>query len=107
MEKIMAAADLVISMGGYNTLCELMSLKTVSLLIPRETPRLEQTIRAQCFGERKLLDYIPWKALSTELLHKKVESLLNEPEVYQEAMSKLKMTGLDIIGQRIQEFRRQ
>jgi predicted glycosyltransferase len=107
MEKIMAAADLVISMGGYNTLCELMSLKTVSLLIPRETPRLEQTIRAQCFGERKLLDYIPWKELSTELLHKKVESLLNEPEAYQEAMSKLKMTGLDIIGQRIQEFRRQ
>jgi predicted glycosyltransferase len=106
MEKILSAADLVISMGGYNTLCELMSLKTVSLLIPRETPRLEQTIRAQCFEERKLLDYIPWKALSTELLRKKIERLLNEPEAYQEAMSKFKMTGLDIIDQRIQEFRR-
>ena len=105
MEKILAAADLVISMGGYNTLCELMSQKTVSLLIPRETPRLEQTLRAQCFKERKLLDYIPWNELSTTLLRKKIENLLYEPQAYQNAMSKFEMTGLDIMGQRIQEFR--
>jgi predicted glycosyltransferase len=43
---------------------------TVSLLIPRETPRLEQTLRAQCFKERKLLDYIPWEELSNELFRK-------------------------------------
>ena len=105
MEKILAAADLVISMGGYNTLCELMGQKTVSLLIPRETPRLEQTLRAQCFKERKLLDYIPWNELSTTLLRKKIENLLYEPQAYQNAMSKFEMTGLDIMGQRIQEFR--
>ena len=106
MEKILAAADLVISMGGYNTVCELMSKKTVSLLIPRETPRLEQTLRAQCFSERNLLDYIPWERVSPQLLHDKIDRLLQKPEVFQEAMSEFKMTGFDIMRQRIQEFRK-
>jgi predicted glycosyltransferase len=106
MEKVLAAADLVISMGGYNTLCELMSQNTVSLLIPRETPRLEQTIRAQCFNQRNLLDYIPWKMLDPELLSKKVDYLLQKPQALHTAMSKFKMTGYDIMRQRIQEFRK-
>ncbi len=93
MEKILAAADLVISMGGYNTLCELMSQNTVSLLIPRETPRLEQTIRAQCFKQRNLLEYIPWKMLTPEQLSQKVEYLLQKPEAFQAAMSTFKMTA--------------
>jgi predicted glycosyltransferase len=106
MEKVLAAADLVISMGGYNTLCELMSQNTVSLLIPRETPRLEQTIRAQCFNQRNLLDYIPWKMLAPELLSKKVDYLLQHPDALQTAMSKFEMTGYDIMRQRIQAFRK-
>jgi len=32
-------------MGGYNTVCEVLSHGTVSLIIPRETPRKEQLIR--------------------------------------------------------------
>ena len=107
MEKIFAAADLVVSMGGYNTVCELMSQKTVSLLIPRDTPRLEQTLRAQCFTQRNLLDYIPWKKVSPELLHEKVNHLMQKPEIFQDAMSKFKMTGFDIMRGRIQEFRKQ
>jgi len=105
MEKILAAADLVISMGGYNTVCELMSQKTVSLLIPRETPRLEQTIRAQCFKAHNLLDYIPWKALSPELFRIKVDNLLNKPETYLNAMSNFDMTGLDVMCRRIRAFK--
>ena len=39
MEKIIAASDLVISMGGYNTLCELMSQKkTIPAHSPGNTP---------------------------------------------------------------------
>jgi predicted glycosyltransferase len=106
MEKIFAAADLVISMGGYNTLCELMSQKKVSLLIPRKTPRLEQTIRAQCFNQRNLLDFIPWEKLSPDRLHDKVDRLLGKPEVYKEAISKFEMTGFDVMRQRIRTFRK-
>jgi predicted glycosyltransferase len=106
METIIAASDLVISMGGYNTLCELMSQRKLSLLIPRETPRMEQTIRAQCFKERNLLDYIPWKTLSPESLLQKMEQMLQRPDVFQEAMSSFKMTGFEVMQQRIQQFRK-
>ena len=106
METIIAASDLVISMGGYNTLCELMSQKKLSLLIPRETPRMEQTIRARCFKERNLLDYIPWKTLSPESLLQKMGRMLQEPDPFRQAMSAFKMTGFDIMHQRIQQFRK-
>lgn len=105
MEKIISAADLVISMGGYNTLCELMSHKKVTLLIPRETPRLEQTLRAECFSQRNLLDFIPWKYLTPGLLNEKVDYLLENPEVYLDAMSTFQMTGFEVMRQRIDEFR--
>lgn len=39
-------AAAVISMAGYNTVCELMSTRTPALLVPREHPRQEQLIRA-------------------------------------------------------------
>jgi predicted glycosyltransferase len=105
MEKILAAADLVISMGGYNTLCELMSQKTVSLLVPRETPRLEQTIRARCFKERNLVDYIPWSALTPRLLGERVCALLECPEPYRAAMEHFEMAGFDVMHERIASFK--
>jgi predicted glycosyltransferase len=106
MEKIIAASDLVISMGGYNTLCELMSQKKVSLLIPRETPRMEQTLRAQCFKDRNLLDYIPWRELSAQRFQDHIANMLQQKDSYLENMSKFKMTGFDVIQQRIQTFRK-
>lgn len=105
MEKILAAADLVVCMGGYNTLCELMSQKTVTLLIPRETPRKEQLIRAKCFHRNNLVEYIPWDTLSPETLRQKIFHLLEHPEFYQNAIAKFQMTGHKIIRQRLQAFR--
>ena len=34
------------AMGGYNTFCEILSLDKPALIVPRKTPRLEQSIRA-------------------------------------------------------------
>ena len=47
MELLIARAEGVVAMGGYNTFCEVLSLDKPALLIPRSTPRLEQTIRAR------------------------------------------------------------
>ncbi len=105
MEKIQAAADLVISMGGYNTICEILSQRTVSLIIPRETPREEQLIRAKVFNNRHLIDYISLQSLSPPTLKSKVLSLLQNPETYQEAISKFMLTGIDSMYSRIQAFR--
>jgi len=47
MEHLMAECTGVVSMGGYNTFCEILSFDKRALLVPRRTPRLEQTIRAE------------------------------------------------------------
>jgi predicted glycosyltransferase len=105
MEKIFAAADLVVCMGGYNTLCEILSQGTPSLVIPRETPRKEQLIRAQTFKRHNLVDYIPWGEFTSKVLQQKILSLLQAPETYLEAISQFHMTGIETMQKRLQEFR--
>ena len=42
MMSLMAAADVVLAMGGYNTVCELLTLRKRALLVPRVKPGVEQ-----------------------------------------------------------------
>ena len=105
MEKLMAAADLVISMGGYNTLSEVISQGTLSLVIPRETPRTEQLLRARALQKHGLVDYIPWNDLSTGRLRAKIGVLLAHPEAYHEALANFQFTGIDSMRRRIRAFR--
>lgn len=51
-------ASAVISMGGYNTSCEILASNTPALIVPREYPRLEQLIRAQSFNNVGAVDYL-------------------------------------------------
>ncbi len=46
MEALMLGAQGVISMGGYNTFCEVLSFDRPTVIVPRRVPRLEQYIRA-------------------------------------------------------------
>lgn len=55
LPSYLAAADLVVSMAGYNTVCELLSLQKRALLIPRARVRAEQRIRALSLAERGLV----------------------------------------------------
>ncbi|MFC2655904.1 MAG: glycosyltransferase, partial [Rothia dentocariosa] len=46
MSRHIQQAAAVIAMAGYNTVTEILASETPALLVPRETPRLEQFIRA-------------------------------------------------------------
>jgi predicted glycosyltransferase len=105
MEKIFAAADVVVSMGGYNTLCEILSQGTISLVIPRETPRREQLIRAQTFQRQNLIDYIAWDRLTPDLLRAKLIELLSNPAAHRKAIGAFALTGIETMKQRLQDFR--
>ena len=105
MEEILAAADLVVTMGGYNTVCEILTQGTVSLIIPRETPRKEQLIRAQVLSSHNMADYVAWNSFSAQSLRNKVIELLEQPEPYREAISRFQFTGLDIMSNRLQAYR--
>lgn len=47
MMTCMDAADVVVCMGGYNTVCELLTLRKRAVVVPRVKPVQEQWIRAE------------------------------------------------------------
>ena len=55
LEHLMIRADGVVAMGGYNTICEILSFDKPSIIVPRTMPRLEQYIRASRMQEMGLL----------------------------------------------------
>jgi predicted glycosyltransferase len=106
METLIALADAVVTMGGYNTTCEILSQGKPSLVVPRETPRLEQRIRAEVFSRRGLIEFLPWDALSPGTLREKLDRLLRAPGPYQTAMARFPFTALSVISERLEAFRK-
>lgn len=54
--KLVREAAAVVSMGGYNSLAEIMATTTPALIIPRSNRRLEQPRRAQALAEVGAVD---------------------------------------------------
>ena len=63
-----AAADLVVSMAGYNTVCEILSADRRAVLVPRVRPVKEQLIRAHLLAGRGIVDMIHPDALTPDAL---------------------------------------
>ncbi|MCY7264595.1 glycosyltransferase, partial [Pseudomonas protegens] len=55
---LVAGAQAVVSMGGYNTVCEILSFDKPALVVPRTVPREEQLIRATRASELRLFDML-------------------------------------------------
>jgi predicted glycosyltransferase len=55
LPSAMASAVAIVTMGGYNSLCEAVSARVPTVVVPRRHPRLEQAIRARLFAERGLV----------------------------------------------------
>ena len=55
---LLSRADRVIAMGGYNTVCEVLSFEKRALIVPRVIPRLEQLIRAERLRDLGLIDML-------------------------------------------------
>lgn len=68
MMSLIDAADLVVCMGGYNTVCEVLTLKKRAIVVPRVKPVQEQWIRAERLARRGLLRAIHPAQLTPALL---------------------------------------
>jgi predicted glycosyltransferase len=101
MEQLIAAADLVVSMGGYNTICEILTHKKVSLIVPRETPRLEQRIRAEVLKFHNLIDFIPWSELRPERLQERIPHMLADSAHIRSAVGAFRMSGFETMRERL------
>jgi predicted glycosyltransferase len=70
------AADLVVSMGGYNTVVEILTANQRGIIVPRVHPRLEQCIRAERLAAKGLIEMIhPTKLTPDSLFHSITQSL--------------------------------
>lgn len=58
MMSLVGAADVVLAMGGYNTVCELLTSRRRAVLVPRVRPGKEQLIRAERLAARGLLSMV-------------------------------------------------
>ncbi|MGC5617557.1 glycosyltransferase family protein [Georgenia sp. Z1491] len=57
-EALLAGASAVVSMGGYNTVCEALALDRRLLVVPRVRPRREQLVRAELLAATGRLDHL-------------------------------------------------
>jgi len=74
----MLAADLVVSMAGYNTIVEILSMNKRAVVVPRVKPVQEQWIRAQRLDELGVLKCIDPSGLTPERLMNAVSDQLAE-----------------------------
>jgi predicted glycosyltransferase len=70
------AADLVVSMAGYNTLSEILRFGKRVIVVPRPGPSAEQTMRARILAERGLIRIVEPDQLSARRLARVVQEEL-------------------------------
>ena len=63
-------AERIVAMGGYNTICEVLSFEKRALIVPRVKPRQEQIIRARRLHDLGLIDLLEIDRLAPEALTK-------------------------------------
>jgi len=70
---LLADADCVIAMAGYNTVSEIVSFGKRALVVPRVAPRKEQLVRARRMQELRILDMLHPDRVTPQALAKWVE----------------------------------
>jgi len=73
------ASQATVSMGGYNSVCELMEARRPTLIVPRMAPRREQAMRADRFAGHGLLEVLSLEDLSPDLVTRWLRSAVSRP----------------------------
>lgn len=90
-EAFISNAAGIVAMGGYNTVCEILSFDKPALIVPRTRPRLEQFLRASRMQEMGLVKMLvpdspeildnpqeDWKIMATAIRHLPQQSVPSE-----------------------------
>lgn len=99
MQCRLATADLVVTMGGFNTLCELVTLEKPALVLPRTTPRMEQAIRASRWEQLGLVRTMEAESATPASLADRIVTMLGH--AHKPNPSVLDMGALDRIPDRL------
>ncbi len=105
MPGLFRAADLVVAMGGYNTVCELAYVGARAVIVPRTFPRKEQLLRARRLEQRGVVRVLPPEEASPQALAR--ECLAGLDRERPPRRWGLEFTGLDkVAGVLARELRR-
>ena len=63
---LMASADAIVSMGGYNSVCEALFLARPLVIVPRATHKVEQQIRAETLAAHGLARWVHPRDLGSD-----------------------------------------
>ena len=96
------ASEVVVSMGGYNTLCQLVSNRKRALIVPRKQPRLEQAIRANLWAERGLVHTVDPDDLRPTTLTDRIRGVIDNGPV--RGVEDLDLGGLDRVCEKFGQF---
>lgn len=107
MGSEIAAANLVIAMGGYNSICEILSYRKRAIIIPRAVPVREQRIRAEAMDALGLLRMMPLERIDPLRLLAMIRTELDFGNVVQTAAARIRFNGLDDICDRLLGVNRQ
>lgn len=101
MASLIEAADLVVCMGGYNTICELLTLKKRAIIVPRTKPVQEQWIRADRLAQKSVFRALHPDELTPQKLISIVREELANSNVHSHSLYQVDMNGLDKIQESI------
>ena len=101
LTELYAKADLVVSMAGYNTVCELLSFGRNAILVPRAQPVKEQLIRARLLAAAGLFEMVEPGDLTPETLMMKVLTSLKHSS---DVPVRVDLQGLPRIRERMREL---
>ncbi|MGH8874996.1 MAG: glycosyltransferase, partial [Acidimicrobiia bacterium] len=101
MEELLRRATGVVSMAGYNTVMEEISARVPALLVPRESPRREQAIRAERLASRADLEPCPAGPATPARIDRFVRRVLTEGRAREPS---LRLDGLEVAASAIGEL---
>lgn len=100
MESLIQGASGLISMGGYNTFCEILSFDKPAIILPRFEPRMEQLIRARRAAELGLVRMLEPEDFRVDCLIPLLEGLRNQPSPSTRFREGI-LDGIDMVCQRV------
>jgi predicted glycosyltransferase len=103
----MNTADVVISMGGYNSICELATLNKHAIIVPREIPVREQSIRMERIGRYGPILTISPRDLDAHALCEAIQTQLQNCHRCDSGVWHLDMGALPRISRLIEQHAQQ
>jgi predicted glycosyltransferase len=103
LEKMIAAADVVIGRAGYNTVCEVLGSGTPAVLVPRRLHRDEQVIRARRLADLQLARVVDEQEMDPHAMARAIHEVL---EIGRRPCTNVRLGGLEETARQVSRMTR-